>query len=379
MKYQIKQTAKAFLRRYHSLKQERYYKSLLWMNGIPNRSVEGEEEWVRKWQVLGMKANPVYYRLFSYYIGNDVNIVPEDICHDVVENLLNPMKYAKFYADKNVFDRLMPEGCLAKTLLRKMNGVYYDADYQRLDIDEKTLQGILDKAETDKVIIKPSVEGSSGMGVRCFVSDGGGKWKVYGGDEELTLWYLETHYGLDFIMQERLEQHEAINHFCQTSVNTLRLTLYRSVTDDACHVPSAIMRIGNEGSVVDNAHAGGCYAGIDVASGKLKHEVLDQYGRRRTKFNGVDFAVQQQIPQELWEKVVRFAKSIGTYVPHHRLLALDLMIDKDGNPRLVEFNVEYYSMWLFQFTVGPAFGEYTDEIINYCKERLDTLEYQLKI
>lgn len=376
MKYQIKQTAKAFLRRYHSLKQERYYKSLLRMTGIPYSCVDGEDEWARKWQVLGMKANPVYYRLFSHYIGNDVNIVPEDICHDVVENLLNPMKYAKFYADKNMFDRLMPEGCLAKTLLRKMNGFYYDAGYARVDVDDAALGEIL--GGVDKLIVKPSVEGSSGVGVRCFERKDG-KWLLYGGNEELCLDYLETNYGRDFIIQEFLEQHEAINHFCRTSVNTLRLTLYRSVTDDACHVPSAIIRIGNDGSVVDNAHAGGCYAGINVADGTLKHEVLDQYGRRRTKFNGVDFTVQQRIPPELWAEVVRFAKSVGKCVPHHRLLALDLMIDKEGRPRLVEFNVEYYSMWLFQFSVGPAFGEYTDEIINYCKERLDTLEYQLKI
>lgn len=376
MKRFIRKSARSLIMHYHAIVQERYYKSLLRENNISNHSVEGESEWIDKWSVFGVKPSPVYYRLFSHYIGKNLNIVPENICHDVIEPILNPYRYTKFYSDKNIFDRLMPEGYLAKTLLRKMNGFYYDANYGKMDIDDAALRKILADSGADKLIIKPSVDGCSGVGVRCFVRNGD-KWIIYDGNEELNLNYLETKYGNDFIVQEFLEQHESISHFCRTSVNTLRLTLYRSVKTDTCAVPSAIMRIGNEGSIVDNAHAGGCYVGIDVESGNLKHEVLNQYGHKFSVFNHIDFGVQQCIPFELWKKVLDFAKTIGGCVPHCRLLALDLMIDSNGNPRIVEFNVEYYSMWLFQFTVGPAFGKYTDEIIDYCKERLNTLEYQL--
>ena len=48
--------------------------------------------------------------------------------HDIIENILNPMRYAKYYADKNMFDRLLPEGSLPKTIIRKMNGFYYSAN-----------------------------------------------------------------------------------------------------------------------------------------------------------------------------------------------------------------------------------------------------------
>lgn len=378
MKSIIKYTIKTFLIKYHSLKQDRYYKRLLRINNFSNIYVEGEEDWVKKWSVFGIKANPIYYRLFSHYIGNNINIVPENICHDVIEPILNPFKYAKFYADKNMFDRLMPKEYFAKTLLRKMNGFYYTKDYERISIDENSLIEILDNAYISKFIIKPSVEGSSGAGVRCFEKRKG-EWYLYGANDKLSLNYLETNYGKDFIIQEFLEQHESINHFCPTSVNTLRLTLYRSVKDDKCVVPSAIMRIGNMGSVVDNAHAGGCFVGIDIENGNLMNCVLDQYGRRYGTFNNIDFGLQQQIPYDLWIKVLQFIKSIGKYVPHHRLLALDIMIDKNGNPRLIEFNVEYYGMWAFQFSVGAAFGKYTDEILDYCRERQDSLEYVILI
>lgn len=365
----IKNTIRNSIVYYHALKHERYYKSLLVKNNITNRYVNGEKEWIKKWSAFGIKANPVYYRLYSHYIGEDINIVPENICHDIIEPILNPFKYTKYYADKNIFDRLMPKGYLPRTLLRKMNGFYYDVDYHKINMSDDQLYDILAKANVNKIIIKPSVYGISGIGVRCFQKTGD-SWTIYGGHDKLTLHYLETNYGYDFIIQDFLKQHESISHFCSTSVNTLHLTLYRSVKNDECVVPNAVIRIGNNGSVVDNAHAGGCYVGIDVNSGKLKHEVFNQYGQRYTTFNGIDFTIQQQIPSELWNKVLSFAKSIGTYVPHHRLLALDLMIDINGNPHVVEFNVEYYSIWFFQFSSGPAFGKYTDEIIEYCKTRL---------
>lgn len=42
------------------------------------------------------------------------------------------------------------------------------------------------------------------------------------------------------------------------------------------------------------------------------------------------------------------------------------MIDYLGNPRLIEYNISAFSTWLFQFTTGAAFGDYTDEVIEYC-------------
>lgn len=204
------------------------------------------------------------------------------------------------------------------------------------------------------------------------------KMSVGGGKNTLlSIGYLEANCGKDFAVQEFLEQHEFINQFCSTSVNTLRLTLYRSVKDDECVVPSAIMRIGHEGSCVDNAHAGGGYVSIDVSTGKLGKEVFDQYGQRYSSLNRIDFNKGYQLPTELWKKVLDFAKSIGSFVPHHRLLALDLAIDKEGNPKMIEFNIEYYGIWPFQFSQCPAFGDYTDEIIDYCRKERSKLEYMM--
>ncbi len=358
--------------KFHSCKQLKYYKMLYKMNGISNQEVESEGDWEKKWKGLGIRPNPIYYRLFSKYIGSDVNIVPEDICHDVIENILNPMRYAKFYADKNMFDKLLPANSLPKTILRKMNGFFYSDEYKLLELDESKLKTILNESGVDKIIIKPSVDSSSGVGVMLFKRTDNNTWISH--DEKMTLSkdYLDRFYGKDFIIQECVKQFDYISQFNPTSINTLRLTLYRSIKDDLFHVPSAIIRIGGKGSVVDNAHAGGCFVGI-LPDGTLDKKVLNQYGTVITEFNGIDFTKQYQIPY--WDRIVEFAKEIGKCIPHHRLLALDLMLDEKGNPKVIEFNCEYYSMWLFQFTSSSAFGEYTDEIIEYCREHLNEVEF----
>lgn len=343
----------------------RFYGKVLAINGIPDRKVEGEDEWCRRWSVLG-KVDPIYFRCFSRYIGKDMDIVPEDLCLNVIEKCLNPSRYVPYYSDKNIFDRLFPSGTCPVTVLRKIDGAYYYDDYSfaRID-DDEMLFGALERSLTDVICIKPSVDTGSGVGVSFYMRSGDG-WADMSSGKSLSLELLSRRYKDNFIIQEGLKQSDDMAFYNPTSVNTLRLTLYRSVKTNECVVPSAIMRIGGKGSLLDNAHAGGAFVGIKE-DGRLCNKVLDQHGKSSAMFNGIDFSCEHRIKD--WDKVVSFAKEVGSRIPHMRLLALDIMIDAHGNPKLIEFNCCSYSMWLFQFTTHGAFGEYTEEIIGYCKER----------
>ena len=342
----------------------KHYKRIMKLTSIENKHVEGEEEWIERWSQFGFKASPIQFRVFSHYIGNDIDIVPEEISHRYIETVLNPTRYRGYYADKNVFDKLFPTGFFPKTILRKIDGLYFDTEYKRLYLNDDIFNEILKGAGSEKVILKPSVEGISGRGVQMFTKNNAYiDWSNSKG-EKLTLELLNK-YGKNLIIQEAVNQSEYISQFNQSSVNTLRLSVYRSVIDEEPHVTGAIMRIGGSGSIVDNAHAGGCYVGIKP-DGSFCHEVMNQYGERRKVFNNISFENEYRYPN--WDEVILFAKSVSQYIPHHRLLALDIVLDKDNHPHLIEFNIEGYSTWLFQFTVGPAFGCYTDEIIRYCRD-----------
>lgn len=354
---------------------QKYYKYLLKKNNIKNTKVENEDKWIEKWSALG-KANPIYFRLFSHYIGNNLNIIPEDICRNIIEPILDPLIHTQYYSDKNMFDKMFRPGTLPQTVLRKMDGFYYDKDYQRISInDTNSLYKWLNKTQINKIVVKPSVDTGSGVGVRLYEKRDD-KWVDMGSGTELDVNTINKEYKDNIIIQECIEQSDDMALFNPTSVNTLRLTLYRSVKSDECHIPSSIFRIGKNGALIDNAHAGGGYVGIK-SDGTLCNKVLNQYGDAITEFNGIDFTKERKIKN--WDKVVDFAKYIGANIPHHRLLALDIMIDKDGAPRLIEFNCVAYGMWAFQFTTGPALGEYTDEIIEYCKNNLDKAEKLIRL
>ena len=376
MKKIVKKLLKWGMAFVNTSKKRKFYISVMKKNSIKNITCLGEKEWIHKWSVLDSKIDSIYYRLYSTYIGNNVNIVPDNVCHNIIEPILNPKRYIKFYADKNIFDRLFPEGTLPRTILRKMGGVYLNSQYEYIDINNDSLLSFLNSQELHKIIIKPSLDTSSGVGVKVFIRHNN-MWRD-SLDESVFLdkSYLDKEYGDNFIIQECLEQSSDISKFNESSVNTIRLTLYKSVKNNEPFITSAIMRIGNKGSVVDNAHAGGRFVGI-FPDGTLGKVTLDQWGGRLVEFNGINFSNEYKIPN--WAEITSFAKSLEKHIPHCRLIALDIMVTKNGKPRLIEYNVSSYSPWLFQFATGSAFSEYTDEIIDYCKDKVSSIELFLPI
>lgn len=343
----------------------RVHKRLMLRNHFDcTQPVSGEKEWQRSFSIAGYQPSLIHYRLFSHYIGTDRRIVPEDVVRLFIEPTLNPGEFVSYYSDKNMFDKIFPAGFFPRTLIRKIRGAYYSKDYQPLSLTETGLSEALLGFGGNQIIVKPTVDTSSGRGVRLFHRDGG-LWREHGSGQPLTVEFLESHYGNDLIIQEGIRQSPYLSQFNPTSVNTIRLTVYRSVQDNRCHVTSGILRIGGRGSVVDNAHQGGCFFGLHL-DGTLGKFGADQHGGVYKIFNGIDFERGDwRLPD--FEKVIHFAARVGNCVLHHRLLALDIVMTEDNQPKLLEINVSGYSSWLFQFTIGPALGDYVDEIMDFCR------------
>lgn len=339
-------------------------------NHIPNKPVPGEDQYVRKWKQLSRTVDRRYYRLFSRYIGQSVDIVPEDISHNIVEHVLNPSALRPYYEDKNMFDSIFPRGFLPDTYLRCIQGFYYDNEYRPMPhLDDAELLKRFDGAE--RIFLKPAVGSSSGRGVMMFRRDPvNGSYIAPNGTDRLTVAFLKQYApqggGGNYIIQEALTQSESVSRFNPTSINTIRIATYRSVKTDRTEILAIIMRIGGKGSFVDNAHAGGVFIGVSQ-DGTLGKFAADQYGNRYPSFNGCDFEHETyRIPN--FDQVLDFARAVGNHVIHHRLIAQDIALTETGKPQLVEFNATAFSSWLFQFTIAPAYGDFTDEIIEYCKE-----------
>ena len=258
-----------------------------------------------------------------------------------------------------MFPILCGKDALPKTLVCRMSGgPLWDGDYNPISrpINEY-LEGF------EKVILKPSLDSSSGKNVHLFIKRNG-VWVSEADGSLMTKDFLMS-YGKNFVVQEAIQQHSDIARFNPSSVNTLRIAVYRSVKDNEPHVLASIMRVGKKGMFVDNAHAGGLYVGIDVSSGKVGKMLYDQYGRNYTHLNDLDYT-NNEFVIPCWEKVKDFVCDVSRKLVHHRLFAFDITVDSNGEPKIIEYNISGFSYWLFMFTGQKPLGEYTEEIIDYC-------------
>ena len=338
-----------------------------------NAHVEGEEGWIEKWSDMKIAPNPMYYRLFSHYVGKDVRIVPEDICRMIVEPVLNPEKFRRVWDDKNIWNMFWPEGVFPPTVIRCMDGLFYTADYQRLvEFDETKLTNLLSQYGGGKFFVKPTRDSSSSQGTSS-INYEGGKWYL-GKDRShvLAIKDIIKVAGHNFIIQPFLRQHADIAKFCPTSVNPIRLITYKSVKDDQVHVlKGAMLRIGLAGEENDGTHGNGKFVGINE-DGSLKHIAVDYLGNVCTEFNGIDFRENYVVPG--WEKAKAIASEVAQKVLHHRLLAFDVMINEEGEPVVFEFNIQGFSIWLSQFIGEVAFDDFADEIIDYSRRNIDNTD-----
>lgn len=327
-------------------------------------SKEEIKQYKKKWKKISSKFTIKDYLLFSRYIGKEINIVPESISHYYIETILNPIKYRSFYEDKNIYDKIFPEKYLPKTFLRCIDGAYYDENYILFNrVDNDLLNEMF--CHTDGIIIKPSVNTGSGKGVEMFLYDIDSKEYRYYNDSRIkfNIEYLQK-YGKNFIIQKKLSQSSYFSAFNQTSINTLRLLVYKSVNDNDWYVINGALRVGKTGSYLDNAHAGGRIVGIDN-NGTLGHFCCNQYGEVFNTVNEIDLENKTYIIPD-YEKIKQFAKDICRNIIHHRCISIDIAINSHDEPIMIEYNLSSLGTWAWQYTVKPVFGEFTDEIIDYC-------------
>lgn len=224
-------------------------------------------------------------------------------------------------------------------------------------------------AGNDSFFVKPALESGGGRAVELFSSINGIFQNADG--KELTLKVLETTYKENFIIQKPLSQHPFLKQFNSTSLNTLRVLTYRSSVTNKINILQVVFRVGAKGQYVDNFRAGGFSIGVNK-DGLINKFAFNRDGIRFEQVNEIDLKESVlQIP--LFENVQSTAKLIAEKNIHHRMLALDMTIDSYNNARCVEINNKSNEINFHQLNNGPLFGEFTDEVIDYCmlhKERL---------
>lgn len=83
--------------------------------------------------------------------------------------------------------------------------------------------------------------------------------------------------GGSWILEERIVQDEEMAKWNSSSVNTIRFTSI--LTDKGFHSLTPVLRTGRKGKIVDNGGSGGILADIDLETGTIYTDGIDEAGR----------------------------------------------------------------------------------------------------
>lgn len=346
------------------------YKKIIERNPQLAEPAKGEKEWLGHWRKYDKNLSPLCYRVFSRYVKEGADIIPLEFIASMVEPILTPRKYQFYYSDKNNFNKLLPEVFMPKVFLMNIDGFMYDGKYNLLKHDEVEayLRG-LSKSQ-DRIVLKPSRQ-ASGVGVQILKKDAYGNF-ANGKGRMLSLQMLKEDYGANYLLQECLNQSDYMSQFNSSSINTIRIATYRDGNGRVNYM-SGGLRIGAKGAEVDNAHAGGKFCGV-ANNGKIGNYVCDWLGVRQTEYNGLDFKNNDWIIPN-YNEVKKFAINVSERLLHHDLIALDIALNKENEPQLIEFNVGGFGAWFFLMGGNSVFSSFEDLIMERCYEQYQKLEY----
>lgn len=143
--------------------------------------------------------------------------------------------------------------------------------------------------------------------------------------------------GTQFLLQGNIKQHILQAKLHPSSINSIRMVTVRSLKDGHIEVLPSILRIGANGSYVDNTSQGGIAIGFDSKTGQL-----NEYGYFKPEFglrtnihpnSGIEFS-KYKIPHI--EEAVKQAKYFHSFIGLHSI-GWDIAIGEDG-PIFIEGN-----------------------------------------
>ncbi len=318
---------------------------------------EQKKEIKSYWKGLIGKDVPTDWHEYFFSRNGEYSVryVPACVYHSSLVSRLNMRPLSMAYTDKNAYDYYFADVRRPETLVRNINGYFFDG---KRPISEEEALDICGNLKD--VVIKPSMLGKWGTGVRLFSSDNG----MIG--DTGTVKNLFSEYEENFIIQKKVIQHPEMCRLNPTSLNTLRVLSFHH--GDEVHILYVVVRIGRKDRWIDNETAGGINADIDLKEGRIKDCAYGTPSEKRILTTDVG-TVLKGFAVPAFEDVISTVKSLHKRLPYFNLIGWDFAIDDAGKPVLIEWN---RCPDLSQTAHGPAFGDMTEEIVRFALTQPDT-------
>ena len=307
---------------------------------------------------------PTYWHQYLYSRNGvySVKYIPASVYVSSIIFRLNNYQFSLAYVDKGFYDTLFPDVNRPQTFVKNVNGFYYD-DKSPISKEEAISRCM----NLKEAVIKPTLFGTWGEGVKLFHTDNG-----FIPELDMSVNDLFTKYKKSFIIQSKLEQHPDLAKLNPSSVNTIRVMSYRR--ENEVIILYAVIRIGRLGKVVDNETAGGVKADIDLQTGRIKGPAFGSPTEKNMPQTDSGTVLDNYLIPS-FPQVLDFVRDLHNRLPYFKLIGWDISVDTNGNPVMIEWN---RSAELSQVAHGPAFGDYTEEILANALSEENTFVNPLK-
>jgi len=308
----------------------------------------------------GRDVDPTWHLGFEALgMGRDPRFVPGSEWWAEILPFLNDGSYREAYRDKNLALALVDPKHAPRTVLARTRGHWRGAGFETIPRDEAARRLVAGPAD---LVAKPA-RADNGAGVRRLAVEDGAL--VVDG-RRAGLDALEAAYvGDDFVVQERVAQHEAMAAVHPASVNTVRMVTLRFAGEIAPLL--ALVRFGAGGLATDNVATGGVFCGVDAA-GRLRDHARDRQGGRveRHPDTGHDFAKPFVVPG--FEAIRAEACRLHERIHPFDFVSWDFAVGPAGEPVFIEMNFRGLAD-AYQVSMGaPLFGERTAAVLEAVRD-----------
>jgi glutathione synthase/RimK-type ligase-like ATP-grasp enzyme len=187
-----------------------------------------------------------------------------------------------------------------------------------------TFEAFKAKALEFDLIAKP-IDGTRGDGIFKIVGNQVEDWR------QLYDRLVEDNY----LLEQCIVACNELAAFHPSSLNTIRVVTISNV--DRCEVFGALFRMGAHGSVIDNTHAGGVYAPINVVTGTIDISAIDAHNNHYDAHPDTGKQIKGfHIPE--WERIMTTCKEASRAIPDIHFAGWDLCVNRAGQVEIIEGN-----------------------------------------
>ena len=133
------------------------------------------------------------------------------------------------------------------------------------------------------------------------------------------------------------------------------------------YILTSILRVGAPGSHTGTASTGRGYTVGINENGQLNEVGYNVFGESRSE--NVAGRTFRDIRLIAHERICAEIKKAHKLLSRFEIISWDFAVEENGEPVLIEYNLNYPDVMIYQMNNGPLFGSLTERVLEDVKKR----------